>query len=353
MTVRLAIDAMGGDHAPQAIVEGAAHAVVQGHDAFFIFYGDEEQIGPLIAAHPALAACARIVHTEQFIPSTMKPSAALRQAKNSSMRLALEATRDGTADATVSAGNTGAYMALAKLVLRTLPGIDRPAICGLLPADKGTGAAMLDLGANVEASAQNLVEFAIMGSLFAQEVRRIERPRIALLNIGSEDIKGSVEIQEAHRILSAMDRLNYIGFVEGNHLLCGQVDVIVCDGFSGNIAIKTAEGTASYIKKSLEHEFRRSIWTKLAYLVARPVISRLRNCMDTRNLNGAPFLGLDGIAVKSHGGADAVAFAASLGMTVGMAQRGINTRIRDALLIWQQDQQAATLTDHEAGRADS
>lgn len=331
MSIILAIDAMGGDNAPDIVISGASLALVSNPLLQFHFFGDQSRIAPLLQKYPDLLNCSVVHHTDQYIPSDMKPSLALRQSKSSSMRMALESTRDGLTAATISAGNTGAYMVLAKMVLKTLPDVTRPAIGGMLPTADGRGCVMLDLGANVDVSAQGLVQYAIMGHFFAQAVLKLANPRVGLLNIGSEDTKGSPAIQEAHKVLRNFSQLNYCGFIEGNQILAGAMDVIVADGFAGNVALKTAEGTSAYIKANLHEAFGKNIFTKLAYLLCRPVLKALSAKLDHRCFNGGPFLGLNGIAVKSHGGADAVSFAAAIKVACEMVSLKINDKISNEM----------------------
>ncbi|MEZ5825041.1 MAG: phosphate acyltransferase PlsX [Geminicoccaceae bacterium] len=323
----LALDAMGGDDAPAMVIDGAALAFERDPEIRFLMVGDENRLRPLLARHHALEAACEFRHTEEFVAGDAKPSTALRQGRNSSMRLAIDAVRDGQAAAAVSAGNTGALMAMAKVVLRTLPSIDRPAIASVLPS-RQRPVVMLDLGANVDCSAENLLQFAVMGEVFARAVLDVEKPRIGLLNVGTEEVKGDNVVREAATLLrdSGLD-IDYAGFVEGNDVIDGSVDVVVTDGFTGNVALKIAEGTASLYAGALRTAFRSSLRGKLAYLLGRSALGGLRAKFDPRLYNGAMFLGVNGVVVKSHGGTDAVGFATAIKAAVDIARRGTNERI--------------------------
>ncbi|MBL0942507.1 MAG: phosphate acyltransferase PlsX [Alphaproteobacteria bacterium] len=269
-------------------------------------------------------------HSIDLIPGDMKPSAALR-IRSSSMRLAIEAVAEGKAEAVVSAGNTGAYMALAKIILKTIPGIDRPAIARPIPTMRGESV-MLDLGANIECTADNLAQFALMGTVFARKILNLSSPSVGLLNVGEEHPKGNAIVKETHRFLSENGGLdNFYGFIEGDQILAGVVDVVVTDGFTGNVALKTAEGTYALIKKFLEQGFRGSIPAKIGYLFSRPMLGRIGQKLDPRHYNGAPFLGLTGIAVKSHGGTDAYGFQSALKVAIDMAGNKVTEHIRQEL----------------------
>ncbi len=323
----IALDAMGGDHAPACVVEGAAIALRKTPNLEFIFVGDEAQISPLLYSHTALKAISHIIHTTDKVSSTMKPSQALRQGKQSSMQLAINAVKAGDAGAVVSGGSTGTLMAMSKLALRMLPGINRPAAAGLFPTEKGD-VVMLDLGANLEASAEELFQFAIMGDAYSRAVVGTKNPTIGLLNVGEEDNKGHPEIREAADLLRASDLgLNFVGFVEGNHVPMGKVDVVVTDGFSGNVMLKTAEGTAKFISKHLKDAFNNNWVTKLSYLIARKTMGDLKKRLDPRRYNGAMFLGLNGVAVKSHGGSDAYGFSHAIRMAAALLTNDANQRI--------------------------
>lgn len=327
----LALDAMGGDRAPDMVVDGAEIARQKFAAARFLFVGDEARLRPLLDRHPDLARVSELRHTTEVVTNDAKPSAALRGGRQSSMRLAINAVQAGEAHAVISAGNTGALMAMAKLVLKTAPGIDRPAIAGFFPTMRGSSV-MLDLGANVECDARNLVQFAIMGEVFARTVLGLARPTIGLLNVGSEDQKGHEELRTASSVLRTNGlNLAFHGFVEGSDIAAGTTDVIVTDGFTGNIAIKTAEGTSRLFSSFLRQAFSSSPRAKLGYVLAKPALDGFRQRIDPRRYNGAILLGLNGIAVKSHGGTDAIGFANALGVAVDMLANGITARIQEEL----------------------
>jgi len=331
--VVLALDAMGGDRAPAIVIEGAALARSRHPDLKFIFFGDEAKVAPLLAADPALKACSELRHTPDVISAEMKPSLALRQERNSSMRLAINAVAEGEASCVVSAGNTGALMAIAKFVLKTLPGIDRPAIAGLIPTKTGESV-MLDLGANIECDAENLVQFALMGSIFCHTILGRNAPSIGLLNIGTEELKGHDEVRIAASILRERPIPGRLyGFVEGNDITAGTVDVIVTDGFSGNIALKSIEGTARFVAHALKQSFEGSLIAKIGYLLSRGAFKRLKKRIDPRRYNGAMFLGLQGVCVKSHGGADAEGFANAIGVANDLISHKFNERIAEELAL--------------------
>lgn len=327
----IALDAMGGDRAPEIVVAGASLARVRHPESRFIFFGDEARVKPLLEQDPDLRKASELRHTSDVITADMKPSLALRQGRNSSMRLAIDAVAKGQADCIVSAGNTGALMATAKFVLKTLPGIDRPAIASVMPTKIGE-TVMLDLGANIECDAENLVQFALMGAIFCRTVLGISNPSIGLLNIGTEEMKGHDEIRAAATILRERQLPGqFHGFVEGNHLASGKVDVVVCDGFSGNIALKVMEGTAQMITHYMRQTFKSSPIAQLGYLLAYGAMKKLKLRADPRRYNGAMFLGLQGVCVKSHGGTDAVGFANAIGVAYNLVDRQFNQRISEEL----------------------
>ena len=327
----LSLDAMGGDFAPEIVVKGASLARERYPSAHFLLFGDELQLKALLAHDTRLAACSTIRHTDQVVTGETKPSQAIRQGRQSSMWKAIEAVKNGEAAGVVSAGNTGALMAMAKLIMRPLAGIDRPAICGLFPTQRGE-TAMLDLGANAQCDARNLVEFAIMGECFARAILGLERPSVGLLNIGSEDMKGTDSLREAAQILrsSHLD-LEFKGFIEGDDITAGTVDVVVTDGFTGNVALKTAEGTVKLFSGFLKTAIRSSWLAQFGMLFAKPVLSQVMARADARRYNGALFVGLNGVVVKSHGGTDALGFANAICVAADMIANGINDRIRDDL----------------------
>ena len=305
---RISLDAMGGDHGLSVTVPAALAALERYDDISLVLVGDETQLKAALESHNALDNPRLTVHhASQTVGMDEPPALALRGKKDSSMRVAINLVKEGLADATVSAGNTGALMATARFVLRTLPGIDRPAICSPIPADKGH-THVLDLGANIDSTAEHLYQFAVMGSELARAVDGIENPSVGLLNIGQEDIKGNEQVKAANRLLR-QGKLNYIGYVEGDDIFSNRVDVVVCDGFVGNVALKTTEGLAKMLASILKKEFTRNWLTKLMALVAMPVLKSVQKQFDPRLYNGASFLGLQGIVIKSHGGADSLSYA--------------------------------------------
>jgi len=323
----IALDAMGGDHAPAAAVEGAAIARERYPNVSFLLFGNQAALTSLLAAYPKLAAISEIRHTDEVVSADDKPSQALRRGRGSSMGLAIAAVQEGEADVAVSAGNTGAMMAMAKFMLKTMPGIDRPALATILPSSRGE-CVMLDLGANVECDARNLVEFAVMGAAFARTVLGIPRPRVALLNVGVEELKGHEEVKEAGQRLKAVDlSFDFVGFIEGDGIAAGSVDVVVTDGFTGNVALKTAEGTARMVTRLFASAFRSSLRSKLGALMAKRGLKALKDHLDPNNHNGAVFLGLNGLVVKSHGGANALGFASALGVAHDMSADNLLSRI--------------------------
>ena len=326
----IALDAMGGDHGPTIVVPAAIKALKTRADLCILLVGDEEVL--LASLGNELASFGerlQVHHASQKVEMDDLPSHALRNKKDSSMRVALNLVKEGKAQACVSAGNTGALMATARFVLKTLTGIDRPAICTCLPSLTGE-TWMLDLGANVDCSAEHLCQFALMGSVLASAVEGIERPRVGLLNIGEEEIKGNEQVKKAALCL-ASSGLNYVGYVEGDDIYKGGVDVVVCDGFVGNVALKTSEGLAKMISEFIKREFTRNWLTKAAALVALPVLKAFRRRIDPRRYNGASLLGLRGIVVKSHGGADALAFANAIEVAILEVQQAVPERIDQQL----------------------
>lgn len=329
--LRIALDAMGGDHAPDMVVAGADIARERCPNADYLFVGDEQRIRALLEKYPALQPISQIRHATDVVSMDAKPSAALRTGRQSSMRLAIDAVAAGDAACVVSAGNTGALMAMAKFVLKTLPGIDRPAIASFFPTQRGESV-MLDLGANLECDADNLVQFAVMGAVFSRTVLGLLEPTIGLLNVGSEEQKGHESIRQAAAALRKTPLANsFRGFVEGNDIGAGTVDVVVTDGFTGNVALKTAEGTAKLYAEFMRQTFASSLMAKLGYLLARGAFQKLKLRADPRRYNGAMFLGLRGVCVKSHGGTDAIGFANAITVAVDLVNHGFNEKIRDEL----------------------
>ena len=304
---KISIDAMGGDHGPEVTVQAAQRALQYSRDIELVLVGQqdvlERQLQKLgLSAEPRI----RIQHASEIVAMDEAPAVALKKKKDSSMRVAINLVKQGDVDACVSAGNTGALMATSKFVLKTIAGINRPAICTALPTSKGH-THMLDLGANIDCSAEHLLQFAIMGSVLAQSVDENNAPTIGLLNIGSEAMKGNDVVKAASQMLEKT-RLNYIGFIEGDDIYTGKVDVVVSDGFVGNVSLKTAEGLAAMVNNVLKSAFRKNLFTKLAALIALPVLNSVRQTLDPRKYNGASLLGLNGIVIKSHGSADVDSF---------------------------------------------
>ncbi len=331
--VRIALDAMGGDVGASVVVPGAAASLKRHPDAEFLLVGDRAKIDPELAKHPALKAASRVIHTDVAVSNHDKPSQALRRGrKTSSMWLAIDSVKKGEADVAVSAGNTGALMAMARFCLRTLPGIDRPAIAAVWPTMRGDSV-VLDLGATIGGDARHLVEMAVMGSAMASVLFNLERPTVGLLNIGVEEIKGHEEIREAAELLRAMNlpQLDYVGFVEGDGIGKGAADVIVAEGFSGNIALKATEGTARQINEFLRAALSRTWRARIGYLFARNAFRELRDKLDPNKSNGGVLLGLNGIVVKSHGGTDAEGFAYAVDVGYEMVHYDLLTKINQML----------------------
>ncbi|WP_174274225.1 phosphate acyltransferase PlsX [Sphingomonas bacterium] len=330
---RLAIDAMGGDNGPAAPVAGVALAVSRDPSLRFLLFGDKAAVAAEVARHPALSGHVEIVHAAEAITGDDKPSQAIRRARTTSMGLAIQAVKEGRADAAVSAGNTGALMAMSKLALRTVKGIDRPALAALLPTLGEHDLVMLDLGANTECDAANLVQFAVMGAAYARIVHGIARPRVRLLNIGTEELKGTDELKQAAAALREAQHLPlaFDGFIESDRLGRAEADVIVSDGFSGNIALKTMEGTARFVTDLLRRAFTSSFRSKAGFLLSKPAVHLLRVQLDPNNHNGAVFLGLNGVVVKSHGSASAKGIANAIEVAGKLARQGIVSRIVEDL----------------------
>ena len=330
---RIAIDAMGGDEGVRTMIEGAALARRR-HDRFkFLLVGDETRIRAALEDYPGMAEASEILHCEDVVAGDEKPSRALRRARTTSMGLAVDAVKRGAAGAAVSAGNTGALMAMSKLALRTMPGLDRPALAALLPTLGDNDVIMLDLGANRECDARNLVQFAVMGAAYARIVMGMERPRVRLLNIGTEETKGTEDIQMAADRLRGAGSLamKFEGYVEADKINRGECDVVVCDGFSGNIALKAIEGAARFVTDLLKRAFSSSIRSKVGFLVSRPATELLKHHLDPNNHNGAVFLGLNGVVVKSHGSANAKGVANAVEVAARLLEDDITNRIKNDL----------------------
>ncbi len=329
-TMKIALDAMGGDNAPESVILGAEMTKDRAPNIDMVFFGDELRIRPLLKQTRNLTD-AVIMHTDDAVSADDTASQAVRRGKSTSMWMSIAAVASGEADAVVSAGNTGALMAMSKLQLRTMPGVTRPAIAGFFPTERDI-MCMLDLGANLECDEENLVQFALMGQAFFHSLTDKENPTVALLNVGEEEQKGHEYLRLAAQELSDSELgVNYQGFVEGSDLVNGQVDVVVTDGFSGNIALKTAEGIASLFSQLLRRSFKSSIMSKIGYLLARSALKKLRMKMDPRRYNGAVFLGLNGIAVKSHGGTDALGFANAIKVAADLVDHGFIPDVSSAI----------------------
>src|SRR6478609_3123051 len=330
---RIAIDAMGGDSGPSAMIAGASRALRKDPTLQFTFYGDERLVGDELERHGNLRSGVAVIHSPEAIEPSEKPSQAIRRARSTSMGMAINAVKEEKADAALSGGNTGALMAMSKLALRTMPGIDRPALAALLPTLGETDVIMLDLGANTECDAQNLVQFAVMGAAYARTVLKLSKPRVKLLNIGTEELKGTDELKAAAALLREADYLplRFDGFTEGDQLSRGQVDVVVTDGFSGNIALKTAEGTARFVTDLLRRAFKSSLRSKAGFALSAPALNLLKVHLDPNNHNGAVFLGLNGLVVKSHGGANPKGVANAISVACGMVRNDIIRKIGDDL----------------------
>lgn len=326
----LAIDAMGGDAAPEVVLDGLELAAERHPEARFLLVGDEALVGGGLARRKRAARTCSLRHAPERISGDLKPTAALR-VRGSSMRMAIDAVATGEAAGIVSAGNTGALMALAKIVIKTMPEIDRPALAAIGPSARGD-VVLLDLGANVQCDARNLVEFAVMGDAFARAVLGLTSPSIGLLNVGSEELKGDDRVRNAAEVLrDSHIGPQFRGFVEGHDITAGTTDVIVTDGFTGNVALKTGEGALKLMRDLLRQVFTSSVPARMGYLLARPALDRLREWMDPRRYNGAILIGLNGVVVKSHGGTDALGFAHAVDVAMDMVTHGFNERIREGL----------------------
>jgi len=326
----IALDAMGGDFGPEVVIPAAVHVVKKSRDIHIILVGDEKRLHDFATEQNIdLDRHFEIQHASQVVEMHEDPRHAVRKKKDSSMRVAINMVKDGRAQAVVSAGNTGALMATAKFVLKTLPGIDRPAICTTIPSYSGH-THMLDLGANVDSSAQQLFQFAVMGSVLAEAVDNTHKPKVGLLNIGSEDGKGNAQVKEANTFLKS-GPFNYIGYIEGDDIYSDKVDVVVCDGFVGNISLKTMEGVAKMIATMMREEFKRSTLSMLAGLIAMPVLNRFKKRVDPRMYNGASMLGLTGIVIKSHGSADVLSYANAIEIALLEVDKSVPDHIRERM----------------------
>ena len=330
--IRISIDAMGGDFGPSVVVPGCALARERYPDSEFLFFGDETLIRPILEDHPALAAVSTVEHTDIAVRMDDKPSQALRYGRRkSSMWLSLEAVKAGRADIAVSAGNTGALMAMSKLCLRMMAGIERPALAAIWPTLRGESI-VLDVGATIGSDAEQLVGFSVMGEAMARALFGIPSPSVGLLNIGVEEVKGLEYIRAAGQILREGSLpINYSGFIEGDDIGQGTVDVVVCEGFTGNIALKTAEGTAKQIAQYLRQGMRRSLLSRIGFLFAKAAFDTLREKMDPRKSNGGVFLGLNGMVIKSHGGTDAEGYSAAVALGYHLSRNGLMKKIEDGV----------------------
>jgi phosphate acyltransferase len=338
--VTIALDAMGGDFGPDVVVPAALQAIEEHRDLRVILVGDEAVLGTSLKSSRSTGLDrVKIHHASQKVGMDETPSHALRNKKDSSMRVAIDLVKEGVAGACVSAGNTGALMATARFVLKMLPGIDRPAICTAIPT-MASHTWMLDLGANVDCNAEHLLQFALMGSVLAGAVDDNPQPRIGLLNIGEEEIKGNEQVKEAARLL-ARSPLNFMGYAEGDDIYKGTFDVIVCDGFVGNISLKTSEGVARMIAHFIRQEFTRNPLTKLAGMIAMPVLKSFRKRIDPRHYNGASLLGLRGIVIKSHGSADVLSYANAIKVAIIEVQASVTERISSQLQNFMENRQAS------------
>ena len=328
---KIALDVMGGDFGPTAIIPAAARALKSNADIQFLMFGDEKISKPILDRYPDLKSKTQFTHTDIKISPTDKPSVALRNGKGSSMRLAIEAVKDGAADGVVSAGNTGALMAMSKMLLKCLPGISRPAIASVMPNKKGNSV-VLDLGANLVCDAEVLTQFAVLGAVYARVVQGIPNPTVGLLNVGTEEMKGHEEIRSAAAILSDVEFPGrFTGFIEGDDITKGTTDVVVTDGFTGNVALKTAEGVGKLSKYYLTEAFKSSPFALLGYLFARGAIERMKNKVDPRKYNGGMFLGLNGVCVKSHGNSDELGTESAIIVAADLIRNGFNDRVADEI----------------------
>ncbi len=336
-SVTIALDAMGGDRAPDMVIKGANVARVRHPAVRFLIFGDERRIEPLLRQLPKLAQIVELRHSEDVVGADDRPSAALRQGRRTSMRMAIDAVGEGAAMGVVSAGNTGALMAMAKMVLKTLPGIHRPAIASVFPTRRGE-TVVLDLGANVDCTADNLTQFAVMGEVFSRTVLGVVKPTVGLLNVGIEEMKGNETVRSAAKLLQQGHLpIEFHGFIEGDDITAGTVDVVVTDGFTGNVALKAAEGTSRLYSEFLRAAFKQSLFSRLGYLLARSALATVRDRVDPRRYNGGMFLGLNGIAVKSHGATDMLGFANAIDVAFDMATQGFNDKVIAELNQWHAD----------------
>ncbi|QDX80400.1 phosphate acyltransferase [Denitratisoma sp. DHT3] len=342
MAITIAVDCMGGDHGPSVTVPATLEFLRRDADSAVILVGQEEVLRPMVATIQGQFGSRLVLrHASEVVAMDEPVASALRNKRDSSMRVCANLVKEGVADAALSAGNTGALMAISRFVLKTLPGIDRPAIAGILPTHDGH-VYVLDLGANVDCQPEHLLQFGIMGSVLVSALEHKERPRVGLLNIGEEDIKGNDVVKRAAELLKDSD-INFIGNVEGNDIFRGTADIVVCDGFVGNVVLKAAEGLATMIAGGLKEEFYRSPWSKLAALISMPVIKAFKQRFDHRAYNGAGLLGLNGIVFKSHGSADAYAFRCALNRAAEAARNQLTDKIVSRMAVMTASPDSATL----------
>lgn len=326
--ITIALDCMGGDKAPQIVIEGADRIASSNFSVHFLLFGDEKKIKPIINHCRFLKGRYDLIHTEEFISADEKPSNALRRFTKASMRLAIDSVKDGKADVIISAGNTGALMAIAKVILRPLEGIIRPAIVTAIPNRKYQACVFLDMGANVECDCDVLFQFAVMGQAFARATLKIENPKIGVLNVGSEELKGHDNVRNvANKIKNSILNKNFYGYVEGDDIAKGTVDVVVTDGFTGNITLKAIEGTAKFISGVIKDGFTSSIFSKIGYLLAVSSLKKASKTVDPRFHNGAMLVGLNGVVVKSHGSTDSIGFANAIKVAISLVENKINEKI--------------------------
>ena len=335
MDVVISIDCMGGDHGPRVIVPAAMRAMKAHPNLKIIFVGKQEVLQPLLRHRGVSAYKHRwsVQHASEVVEMNESPAVALRTKKDSAMRVAINQVKEGNAHACVSSGNTGALMATAKFVLKTLPGIDRPAITTQFPTRQHHPVRLLDLGANVDSKVEHLYQFAVMGSILSHAIDGVDKPSIGLLNVGAEEIKGNEQVKQAHELLSQSDVINYVGFVEGNDIFSGNVDVIVCDGFVGNITLKACEGLLKLMRQYTRESFKHNLYSKFVGMLALPVMSRLKHKIDPRRQNGATLIGLNGIVVKSHGSAGVIAFESAINEALIEVEKNVLSTIRDKVAI--------------------
>lgn len=328
----IALDCMGGDNAPACVIEGIDYLEQDiKKDLFFLLYGDESKINKYLLKYPDVRKVSKLIHTSTYITGSDKPSLALRK-KDSSIRLAADAVKNGEANAMISAGNTGALMGISKMVLKTIPGIDRPALIQLIPNFLGRSTALLDMGANIDCDSTNLYQFAVMGHAFYKAVNNFNNPKIGILNVGSEEMKGNDAVKNASVILKESHLKNdYFGYVEGDDIMKGIVDVVVTDGFTGNIVLKAMEGASKFFGSIVKEGFSSSLMSKIGYLFARNGINKIKQKINHKKYNGAMLVGLNGISVKSHGNADKISFSYAIKNTLNLIKNKINENIAVSL----------------------